>query len=943
MTTTTPPGKPAVPSLPWHALTATDALDQLSATPDGLTADTAAERLRRFGPNSLPPPARTPAWRRFLRHFNDPLILFLLAAAVVSIALRHYADALVISAVVVINAVVGFVQEGKAEQALSGLRSMLAPAARVLRDGSRQPLAADTLVPGDVLLLEAGDRIPADARVLRARGLRLDESILTGESVPADKSVEPVAEQADLGTRASMLYSGTLVTSGQATALVVATGTATEIGRIGSLLGEVQTLTTPLLRQVQRFGQAFGLVALAAAIGLFVFAVAFRDYAWLDALMVVVALAVGVVPESLPAVITITLAIGVRRMAARHAIVRRLPAVETLGATTVICTDKTGTLTRNEMTARTVVTTAGHFDAEGSGYVPEGRLGRRAIPTGTGSGKAGRDDTTAAAKAVADVALIGLLCNDARLKRGPAGWVVDGDPMEGALLALGAKAGVTGPGESELTGATGRWQRHDELPFDAAHRFMATLHVDREDGSALICVKGAPEQVLALAPRQAEADGSEAPLDSGLWQRAIDEAGAEGQRVLGFAWRRLDRVPTRFGLAEIGDLTFVGLVGFIDPPRDEAIDAVAECRGAGIQVKMITGDHAATAAAIAGQLRLSDRIHVVTGQQLEGVSDADLPGLAEQASVFARATPEHKLRIVRALQSRGHTVAMTGDGVNDAPSLKQADIGIAMGNKGTEAAKEASEMVLADDNFASIEAAVQEGRVVYDNIRKVIAWTLPTNCGEALAVVLALLTGMMLPMTPAQILWINMVLTVTLGLVLAFEPPEPGVMGRPPRRRDAPLVSPFMLWRIVLVSILFSIGAFAIFRWAQFRGHDVETARTMVVNMFCVMEVFYLFSVRYLHGTSFSLRGLKGTPPVIGAIAVVVLLQLAFTYLPWMHLLFDSRPVPLFEGVVIIVGGAALMAALEGEKWLLRRLDLFEELRPARMPGRGLQPMRDAA
>jgi len=908
----------AAPPAPddWHALAPAQALARLDADGEGLAPAQATQRLLRHGPNALPPPQRTPAWRRLLRQFVDPLILFLLAAAAVAAVLGNFVDSGVIAAVVIVNAIVGFVQEGRAEQALSALRTMLAPSARVLRGGARATVAVEDLVPGDVVLLEAGDRVPADARLLRARGLRVDESVLTGESVPADKQVDAVAADADLGSRASMLYSGTLVAAGQAQALVVATGSQTRIGHIGTLLGQVEALTTPLLRQIARFGRRFTLLALVASVALFLFAVGMRGYGWLDALMVVVALAVGVVPESLPAVITITLAMGVRRMAARNAIVRRLPAVETLGATTVICSDKTGTLTRNEMTARSVVTTAGQAEASGGGYAPRGQL----------QAQAGGDP---ALQAAVSVARIGLLCNDARLHAGEGGeWRVDGDPMEGALLALAGKAG--------LDAATLRaaHPRLDEVPFDASHRFMATLHGDGD--GALVCVKGAPEQVLALSVAQAGPDGT-APVDPGFWREAIDAAGAQGQRVLGFAWRALPQVPGRFGLEDVEGLVFAGIVGFIDPPREEAIRAVADCRHAGIAVKMITGDHAATAAAIAGQLHLADQVSVVTGPQLDGVSDAELPALAASASVFARTTPEHKLRIVRALQSRGHTVAMTGDGVNDAPSLKQADIGIAMGRKGTEAAKEASQMVLADDNFASIAAAVHEGRAVYDNIRKVIAWTLPTNGGEALAVVLAIALGWLLPMTPAQILWINMVLTVTLGLSLAFEPPEPGVMARPPRRREAPLVSPFMLWRIVLVSILFSVAAFGVFAWGRARGHDLETTRTMVVNTFCVLEIFYLFSVRYLHGTSFSLRGLRGTPAVLWAIAAVVLAQAAFTYLPWMHALFGSRPVPLLEGLAIVAIGVALLVSLEGEKWLLRRFDVFEELRPG--PGRATREL----
>ncbi|WP_353172656.1 HAD-IC family P-type ATPase [Paracandidimonas soli] len=901
---------PPSPETPWHAADAEQVLNQLSSNSQGLENTEAERRLGLYGPNALPAPRPTPVWLRFLRHFNNSLILFLLSAAVVAGLLGHYVDASVIVVVVTVNAIVGFIQEGKAEQALSALRSMLAPTARVLRAGERIAVDVETLVPGDILLLEAGDRVPADARLLRARGLRADESILTGESVPVEKSADPVSGEADLGGRTSMLYSGTLIASGQATAVVVATGARTQIGHIGALLGKVESLETPLLQQIGRFGRGFTFVALAAAAVLFVFAVLVRDYAWVDALMIVVALAVGVVPEGLPAVITITLAIGVRRMAARNAIVRRLPAVETLGATTVICSDKTGTLTRNEMTVRSVTSRAGMVTVSGGGYAPSGTL------------SAPEDDGSALA-AARRIARIGLLCNDAKLTEFDGQWRVDGDPMEGALLAFAGKAGF-----DERT-LLAELPRRDEVPFDAAHRFMATLHADEKEGGALVCVKGAPEQMLALCAVQASADGGPEPLDHDFWRSAIDAAAADGQRVLGFAWRRHAEMPQRFALEDVGDLVFAGIVGFIDPPREEAIRAVADCRAAGIQVKMITGDHAATAAAIAAQLHLADDIRVVTGQELDHVSDDELQTLALSASVFARTTPEHKLRIVRALQSCSHVVAMTGDGVNDAPSLKQADIGIAMGNKGTEAAKEASEMVLADDNFASIDAAVYEGRAVYDNIRKVVGWTVPTNGGEALAIVLALLAGWVLPMTAPQILWINMVLTVTLGLALAFEPPEPGIMRRPPRRSDAPLVSPFMLWRILLVSVLFSVGAFGIFSWGQGLGHDVETSRTMVVNMFCVMEIFYLFSVRYMHGSSFTLEGLKGTPAVLLAILAVVLAQLAFTYLPWMHAVFDSRPVPLFEGVVIVLSGLAMMVFLEVEKWVLRRLGVFDELRLA--------------
>ncbi len=904
-------------STAWHALEAQAALAQLDSSHQGLTDREAARRLAKFGPNEMVGRKAIPAWRRFLRHFSDPLIAFLLSAAVIAFSLGHLTDAIVITLVVIINAVVGFVQEGRAEQALAALRSMIAPQAHVLRDGKRRDLAVAELVPGDIISLEAGDRVPADARILRARNILVDESVLTGKSVATQKSETPDPVCTGMADRASILYSSTFVVAGQATAVVVATGMATQIGQIGSLLDTVRSVSTPLLQQIATFGRRFTAFALVAAVVLFIFAATLRDYAWLDALMVVVALAVGVVPESLPAVITITLAIGVRRMAARQAIVRRLPAVETLGATTVICSDKTGTLTRNEMTAHSVVTTAGTTTASGTGYAPLGELAH--------SG----DDALAGAQRVAT---IGLLCNDAQLRLAAGEWRVDGDPMEGALIALAIKVGLDA--ESLLADAP----RIDEIPFDAQHRYMATLHACT-DGSALICVKGAPENLLSLSRLQSGETPAGQTLDLLLWDQAIVRAGEQGERVLGFATRRLDSTPHSLEVSDVAALTFEGIVGFIDPPREEAILAVAQCHCAGIDVKMITGDHAATAAAIALQLRLAEHPKVVTGAELETVTDGELVRLAREANVFARATPEHKLRLVRALQAAGETVAMTGDGVNDAPALKQADIGVAMGRKGTEAAKQASGMVLADDNFASIAAAVYEGRAVYDNIRKVIAWTLPTNIGEALAVITALMLGSALPMTPAQILWINMVLTITLGLVLAFEPPEPDIMQRSPRRRNAQLLSPFMLWRIALVSLIFTVAASAIFAWAMHRGQDLATARTMVVNAFCVMEIFYLFSVRYLRMRAFTLQGLRGTPAVLGAIAAVTIAQFAFTYHPWMQAVFDTRPIALLDGLVILMTGVIMMLILELEKLLLRKLGIFEELRcvPGSRSGRAGQ------
>ena len=889
----------------WHAEPVVDVFAALATGSRGLSTEEAARRLEAHGPNELPPPPGRHPILRFLAQFNNPLIYFLLAAAVAAWVIGHRVDAAVILAVVAINAIVGFVQEGKAEKALNAIRELISPQASTLRDGRRTSLPVRDLVPGDIVLLEAGDRVPADLRLTRARGLLIDEAMLTGESVASEKREDPVAPEAALGDRLCMAFSGTLVAAGQGTGVVAATGEDTEIGRISALIHGVEQLTTPLLRQITHFAQRFVWVVIAAAALLFAFAILARGFAWPEALVTVVALSVGVVPEGLPAVITITLAIGVQRMAARNAAIRRLPAVETLGATSVICSDKTGTLTRNEMTARRIVTGNHTLVVTGSGYAPDGELTA-----------AGQDDDVASVAAAAPLIRTGLLCNDAHLRSTGDQWVVDGDPMEGALVALAMKAGLN------PEHARAEWRRLDEIPFDARYRFMATLHRGPNEAQAIL-VKGAPEQLLELCAAQLGPSG-EQPLDEDYWAEQIALAASEGERVLGFAVIHPWEGPERLSFDDLSEgLMFLGIVGLIDPPRDEAIAAIAECRSAGIAVKMITGDHAATAAAIARQLQIADAPQAVTGAELENTSDDALVDMAARTDVFARTSPEHKLRIVRALQARGAVVAMTGDGVNDAPALKQADVGIAMGQKGTEAAKEASQMVLLDDNFASIVAAVHEGRTVYDNIRKVIAWTLPTNGGEAMTVVAAILVGFTLPMTATQILWINLITSVTLGLVLAFEPPEPGVMRRPPRPAGTPLLSPYLVWRLFFVSALFAAGALAIFFYALARGLGVEVARTLVVNVIVVFEIFYLFNVRYLHMTSITLRGALGTPAVLIAIAVVVIAQFAFTYAPFMHELFQTRPVPVVDGFVTVAAGVLLLVILEGEKNVLRRFGAF--------------------
>ncbi|PWB66017.1 MAG: carbonate dehydratase [Bradyrhizobiaceae bacterium] len=899
-----PSRQPAAPERPacWHAEPAAAVLQRLGVGPDGLSDADVARRREVHGLNRLPAAQPRSALVRLLGQFHNLLIYVLMGAALVAALLGHGVDTAVILAVVLANAAIGFVQEGRAERALDAIKGMITPHASVLRDGRRTTLDAEQVVPGDIVLIEAGDRVPADLRLIRARNLKIEEAILTGESVAVEKSIAPVTAEAVLGDRSAMAYSGTFVVAGQGQGVVVATGLSTELGRISAMLGAVETLTTPLVRQMDRFARQLTATILAVSIAVFVFAVWFRDYGAGDAFMAMVGLAVAAIPEGLPAVMTITLAIGVQRMAARNAIVRRLPAVETLGSVSVICSDKTGTLTRNEMMVQTAVAASGAAEVTGAGYEPRGEFQRD-----------GRDFDVAADPVYSELARAALLCNDATLRQADAGWIVDGDPMEGALVSLAVKAGH----DAELTRK--QFPRTDEIPFDSRHRFMATLHHGHQDGTVAY-VKGAPERILAMCTAQQAKAGPEA-IDPAGWGAMVEELGTKGQRVLALAKRDMPRGTQDLAFADVEQgLTLLGLVGLIDPPREEAIAAVAECASAGIRVKMITGDHAATAGAIARQLGLNAPDAVITGEGLEGLDDAALRRAAEEVTVFARTSPEHKLRLVEALQAEGAVIAMTGDGVNDAPALKRADVGIAMGRKGTEAAKEAAEMVLADDNFASIVAAVREGRTVYDNLTKVIGWTLPTNGGEAMAIITAIFFGLALPMTPVQILWINMVTAVGLGLTLAFEPTEPDAMRRRPRAPDEPILSGLLIWRVVFVSFLFVAGAFGMFFLAEARGQPIEEARTIVVNTIVVMEIFYLFSIRYLHSTSFTLRGLLGTPAVLIGIAAIAAAQFVFTYAPFMQFLFATRPVSLLDGLAIVAVGAALFLVLELEKLVRRRM-----------------------
>ncbi|MGF1526785.1 MAG: cation-transporting P-type ATPase [Candidatus Competibacterales bacterium] len=867
--------------------------------PQGLSTDEAARRLERYGPNRLPEAPRRSPILRFLTHFDNVLIYVLLGAAVITAGLGHFVDTGVILAVVIANAIIGFIQEGQAEEAMDAIRQMLAPKSSVLRDGERRSVDSAALVPGDVVLLEAGDRVPADLRLMEATGLRAEEAILTGESVPVDKATKPVAIDASLGDRSCVAFSGTSVAAGAGRGVVVATGTATEIGRISGMLARVETLTTPLVRQMDAFARWLTILILLIAAVLLVYGYFVGHLPFPQLFMTVVGLSVAAIPEGLPAVLTITLAVGVQGMARRNAIVRRLPAIETLGSVSVICSDKTGTLTRNEMMAATLAGADHTYSVEGSGYAPEGSIRL-----------ADADVDPAEHALLLEFARAAALCNDAALHSHETGWRVEGAPMEGALKALAGK--ILGQGPNPLAD----WRRSDVIPFAAAHRYMAVLHHDHE-GHAWIHVKGAPERILAMCGSQRAATGGVEALDGVYWHGRVEEIAAQGQRVLALAARSVPQNQLVLNTADLdGQLVLIGLVGLIDPPRPESVAAVGECQEAGIRVKMITGDHAATAKAIARQIGLQNPHRALSGVELEKMGDGELATVVFDVDVFARTSPEHKLRLVTALQSQGLTIAMTGDGVNDAPALKRADAGIAMGLKGSEAAKEAAELVLADDNFASIVAAVREGRTVYDNLKKVISWTLPTNAGEAMTIVVALFFGMALPITPVQILWVNLITAITLGIALAFEPTEKNTMRRPPRPRDEPLLTGELIWHIILVSMLFLAAVFGMYAYAIDRGYSPELARTIALNTLVVLEIFHLFFIRNIYGTSITWEAVRGTPTVWACVIIVTVAQFAVTYLGPLQGIFGTRAVPLWDGLLIVAVGAAFFAVIESEKQL---------------------------
>ncbi len=887
----------------WHALPTGSVAERLHSQSRGLTQEEAARRLAEVGPNVLEAVKPPGPLALLLKQVSSPLIIMLLIAAGVSLIAQHPVDAVVIAAVVVLNSVIGMLQEWRAEKALEALRSLSAPRAHVVRDGDEQTIEAAEVVPGDLLLLETGDRVAADVRLVEATELAVDESALTGESEPAQKSAVELDEDVQLADQVNMVWRSTAVTGGRALGFVVETGMSTAIGQIASAVQETERSATPLQERLTRLGTYIGGVSIAAAVSVFVLGI-LRGFDAVEMLLFAIATAVSAIPEGLPAVITVVLAVGVQRMSRRNAIIRRLPAVETLGSTTVVCSDKTGTITRNQMTVRRMWTANGTYEIEGDGFVPEGRV--------LADSGAEVDFSAGAPHDLRLLLQIGVLANNAVLQRADDGWTIQGSPTDGALVVAARKASIHAE-EIELD-----HERLDEIPFSSSFKYAATLN--RWEGGPRLLVKGAPERLLAASTHILQGD-TISPLTDQLRERiraANDSLAGEALRVVAGAYRpSTEPEGVSRELAE-SDLVFTGMWGLLDPPREEAIAAIAAAQRAGIRVVMITGDHATTATAIAERVGIVQHGETtVDGEQLDAISDAELSSRVGQIAVYARVEPRHKLRIVNALKAQGETVAMTGDGVNDAPALKSADIGIAMGFAGTEVAKEAADMVLADDNFASIIDAVEQGRVIFSNLRRAVAFLVTTGLGEVLTLVSALVLGFHLPVTAVMILWINLVTDGITGIPLGLEPKHADVLMLPPRPSGEGVITRETATRIAALASVTAIGTLSLFAW-ELQTKDLAHAQTIAFTTLVAFEWFKSQTWRTANESLFTV-GFFGNRWLLLALGVAVPLQLLAIYSPLGQLAFGTVPLSAEEWARVLVVASSVLIFDEIGKLLRRR------------------------
>ena len=890
--------KTGKPDRPYYQQTVDETLSNIHSTLEGLSGTEASVRLQQHGENALPQKEGKPAWLRFLAHFNDVLIYVLLVAALLKLFMGHWVDMLVILGVAIVNALIGHIQESNAEKSLQSIRNMLSSEAVVVRQGNHETIPTTALVPGDIVVIRAGDRIPADLRVIEAHNLRVEEAILTGESTVVEKNSDALSGELPLGDRYNLLYSGTTVSSGGGKGVVVATGGETELGHINQMMSDIEKHRTPLMVQMDKLGKTIFITILVMMVALFVFSLLFRDMPVSELVLSLISLAVAAVPEGLPAIISIILSLGVQAMARRKAIIRKLPTVETLGAMTVICSDKTGTLTMNEMTVKAVITADTTYRVEGDSYEPVGNIHPVDDPTPV--------SVTQGSLLERYLRTIDL-CNDSQLIKDEQGlWKITGGPTEGALKVLAAKIPLP-PVDTEM---------RSKIPFDSQYKYMSTLY--RLGDEEVILITGAPDVLFRLCQYQQTNDGLQ-PFDQPYWEGKIEEYAREGLRMVAAAWKPAHEGQRELDHPDLHDgVILLGIAGMMDPPRPEAITAIADCLQAGIRVKMITGDHPQTAMSIGQMLGIGNAASAITGRELEAMDDRQLSDAAQQYDIFARTSPEDKFRLVQALQSKQEVVGMTGDGVNDAPALKRADVGIAMGIKGTEVTKEAADMVLTDDNFATIASAVHEGRRVYDNLKKTILFVIPSNIAQALLIIIALLAGNLIPLTPVLILWMNMATSATLSFGLAFEAGEKDIMNRPPRKANLHVMDGYAIWRVVFVGLMIAISAFVLEAWLQPRGYSAEFIRTVLLQTLVTAQWFYMLNCRVNDGFSLS-KGLLANKGIWIVSGVLLALQLLIIYAPFMQMLFGTEALPFRYWVITFLIGFVMFLIVEAEKVLTRR------------------------